>query len=668
VANFIITEATSVARFGLIEHAFSGDSALADKLVVNAGAFLVAQGQGAAGAYLAPTRAWTATINGSVFSLQYAGVYLDWGNTAVSTITLGEEGAIGGVYGIYALSSATIKNAGAIAGRDHGIRIFDPGTRTITNSGSISGGLYSILDETGTSTDKVTNTGTLVGQVDLGGGNNVFSSSGHVEGDFFALGGNDSFKNTGVIGSVYLGDGANRFENRGGMANIEVGAGNDVLVNSGGLRVVTLGGGADTLTNSGIVAGTVSGSGGNKKIVNSGTMRDIDLAVGNHTIVNTGTITLNIELMGGIDVVSNSGSVQEVHLGGGFDTLTNTGAIARVYGGPGRTTITNRGTIDAVFVEGGNTIVNSGVIHNIVFSGDGNDTVTNSGTINSLVALGGGDDVFVGSARRDSVIDGAGADTYRLGAGDDLFFATSSGPLDGADFVDGGAGIDSYESSGGAVFVVNIDTVSHTLLDILPFATFFVSYAANSAGASILPGAIKDTIVGFENVVANGTIFGSKVANVLAGLGGDDGVLGFGGNDVLYGGAGADKLHGGAGRDILTGGAGADGFFYSAASESGPKLSQRDTITDFENGLDYISLVRIDANTKNGSADDAFNFIGFNVTFSGVPGELRAIYAADGVLIEGDVNGDRKADLSIFLQDPAHTLNASTLTAADFWL
>ncbi|WP_196510328.1 calcium-binding protein, partial [Nostoc sp. NZL] len=55
------------------------------------------------------------------------------------------------------------------------------------------------------------------------------------------------------------------------------------------------------------------------------------------------------------------------------------------------------------------------------------------------------------------------------------------------------------------------------------------------------------------------------------------------GNDTLYGGNGKDDLTGGAGNDILTGGSASDTFIFAA-------LDGTDTITDFNDGLDYIGL------------------------------------------------------------------------------
>ena len=60
-----------------------------------------------------------------------------------------------------------------------------------------------------------------------------------------------------------------------------------------------------------------------------------------------------------------------------------------------------------------------------------------------IIDLGAGDDIFNGGKRAEKVRDNAGTDTYKLGGGNDTFFAvyTSSSPSgDGADSVNGGAG------------------------------------------------------------------------------------------------------------------------------------------------------------------------------------------------------------------------------------
>jgi VCBS repeat-containing protein len=129
-----------------------------------------------------------------------------------------------------------------------------------------------------------------------------------------------------------------------------------------------------------------------------------------------------------------------------------------------------------------------------------------------------------------------------------------------------------------------------------------VNQIANTSGGSWA----GNFIMGFEpDLVENaGTITGSidfgngYDAYRAAGSGTVSGTIAGGaGNDLLEGGSAADRLSGGDGRDWLagrggadqlTGGGDADVFFYYAASDS--TAAQRDTITDFQSGLDRIDI------------------------------------------------------------------------------
>ncbi len=82
-----------------------------------------------------------------------------------------------------------------------------------------------------------------------------------------------------------------------------------------------------------------------------------------------------------------------------------------------------------------------------------------------------------------------------------------------------------------------------------------------------------------------------------------------------------------------------------------------------------VARPAIDANTQNGAAtNEAFTFIGTNVNWGGVAGELRAIWTATGQIIEGDVNGDRKADFSIFIEENGGHSALSGIDGVDFVL
>ena len=55
----------------------------------------------------------------------------------------------------------------------------------------------------------------------------------------------------------------------------------------------------------------------------------------------------------------------------------------------------------------------------------------------------------------------------------------------------------------------------------------------------------------------------------------------------MFGGTGNDTLYGKQGNDSLTGGAGADKFIFDTLLNA---TTNRDTITDFQNGMDRIEI------------------------------------------------------------------------------
>ena len=168
----------------------------------------------------------------------------------------------------------------------------------------------------------------------------------------------------------------------------------------------------------------------------------------------------------------------------------------------------------------------------------------------------------------------------------------------------------------------------------------------------------------------NDTLFGAEDNDILLGEAGNDFLDGGLGSDKLYGGDGNDNLYGKEGRDVfigglgadkLYGGTGSDRFIFVAVKDSINAKSKRDTIFDFSSReKDKIDLKSIDANTKvNGN--QAFKFI-YSQDFHHKAGELRWEKVKSGAYVYGDVNGDGKADFSIFLKD------ATKLMKGDIYL
>jgi len=140
----------------------------------------------------------------------------------------------------------------------------------------------------------------------------------------------------------------------------------------------------------------------------------------------------------------------------------------------------------------------------------------------------------------------------------------------------------------------------------------------------------------------------------------DDVLFGYDGRDIIRGGDGDDVLTGGFGADRLKGGTGADIFVFQSTFDSGVVGTTRDVIVDFsrEDG-DKIDLWQVDAVAGNEQNDE---FTAIVDRFSGASGELRVRASANGYFVSGDVDGDRRADFSIFV------VSDTPLVAADFVL
>ena len=661
---------------------------------------------------------WTVTINGQS-SGSDAGLYeLSSGN---SKITIGEEGSLLATgtdgFGAILLSgggSNTVVNKGILIGvNDSGLESGD--SLTLTNAGLIAGGNSRSL-YLGDSIDIITNTGTLLGDIDFGNGNNKLTNSGLISHDTaYGAGnthsnilfgkGNDTFDNKGVIdGYVDLGGGNNKGTNSknitGADANgISVLGGDgdandgdlfvDIFTNNKGAVIaggVNLRHGANTLTNAGTVGKDTSntsywGGDNNDTVTNAGILEGfVFLFDGDDLFSNsaTGVVKGYVDLgssVGGNNTLKNAGKIEGLNselysvIGGlGVDKVENlkTGVI---NGGveliDGLNTFTNAGTVGEdiygySYVSGKDvdTVKNSGLLKGAVYLGDGNDVFTNTGQVLDIINLGAGDDIFKGGNFAETVFGAEGTDNIALGGGDDVFIAfgdIGDGGSANPDVVDGGAGIDTYDGSSHPVGIgirVNLDSVNQTSLNWVGAELTLTKGTAMDSTATYF-----DKLKGFENVVGsifNDIIFGSAAANTIQGLDGVDELLGLAGNDAIDGGAGGDVIAGGLGADLLMGGADVDRFYYSTIKDSGLTKATRDEILDFVDGVDLIALA-FDFDTTT-LGNQSFLDVIVDGTFTGDAGKLRVYKTATGWMIEGDVTVDGKADFSIAVRDMDHSI------------
>lgn len=162
---------------------------------------------------------------------------------------------------------------------------------------------------------------------------------------------------------------------------------------------------------------------------------------------------------------------------------------------------------------------------------------------------------------------------------------------------------------------------------------------------------VKVDIVNGKEVWTNATI-DDVSANVT-----EIHLLGIG-KASLHGADSGQAMYGNAGRNTFEGNGGADDFVFMKGT-TGKTEKKADTIADFSQAdNDTIELGAWDANSKQSGNQD-FDFIGTQ-KFQGNAGELRFFENGGDTWIQGDTNGDKKADLMI------HLNGAVTLVAGDF--
>jgi FtsP/CotA-like multicopper oxidase with cupredoxin domain len=131
---------------------------------------------------------------------------------------------------------------------------------------------------------------------------------------------------------------------------------------------------------------------------------------------------------------------------------------------------------------------------------------------------------------------------------------------------------------------------------------------------------------------------GREGKDTLVGDIGNDMLVGGSGHDVIKGGDGDDLLAGEIGHDVLTGGKGRDGFYYVTADPF-----YNDVITDFEPGVDFISI-DMALHNANG-ADATWTWIGTNSFDGAVKGQVRFV----NELLQVDLDGNTYADVNVLI-------------------
>ncbi|MEZ5826991.1 MAG: hypothetical protein R3D30_04820 [Hyphomicrobiales bacterium] len=280
---------------------------------------------------------------------------------------------------------------------------------------------------------------------------------------------------------------------------------------------------------------------------------------------------------------------------------------------------------------------------------------------------------FNGNAGDDRLLGHGNQDEFHAGGGNDTIVLSTN---NSGSTVDGGAGFDTLELQGANQLnlakVTSIEAVSFNSL-FGASVTFFGSEIGNGglssalhvtgdshanslefspslAGTSMSIDLSGFTFSNWDTEADSVTINGGALADTL---------IGSKVSDHINGGLGGDLIRGGLGQDFLTGGADHDIFDFNSVKESKVGSTHRDNIMDFESGTDDIDLRTIDAK-KGVHGNQKFDFIGKH-GFHDVKGELRYKDLGSKVIVQGDTNGDGKADFEIWV-------NADALNAHDFLL
>lgn len=290
----------------------------------------------------------------------------------------------------------------------------------------------------------------------------------------------------------------------------------------------------------------------------------------------------------------------------------------------------------------------------IVVSGTaGNDKLSASSVGSSRVLGGDGNDTLNGGTQgTHTLVGGDGDDTYVIRATGNTVVETANGGEDTVStFIDYTLGD-------------HLETLRLSAAGLTGIGNGLDNRIVGSSGNDRMFGMGGDDRI--QAGAGNDHLDGGAGDDELRGEAGDDYILGGDGKDqisggdgidTIFGGTGADTIEGGAGADIMSGGQGADVFRWRSDDV---KTYSLDVITDFQRGIDKLSLSAIDAKSAT-AANDAFSFIGSSA-FHKIAGELRYEVKNGDTLVYGDIDGNGIADFGIRLQ------GITGVSAADFVL
>lgn len=293
------------------------------------------------------------TTGGIVSSSAITGTIAVQADSAITGVTINNSGTLvnSNANGVVISSTATAADASEI-------------DLTVINAGTISGSTTNGSIVSAGGDDTITNTGTIRGLIDLGGGTNIVTiNGGTVTGNVTTAGGTDTFGllNSGTVtGNVNLGAGTNVATISGSTltGGLTTGANTDtinIIGNSVVTGAVTMGDGTNTLnvSNSTIRNNIVGGAGADVVTLLNGTVTGtINLGGGSSDILNiSGTTAFTTyDAISNAETLNVSATTVNIQHGlTGVDTLrVNTGSTVNVsnsFNTAAAGTIVNSGTL-----------------------------------------------------------------------------------------------------------------------------------------------------------------------------------------------------------------------------------------------------------------------------------------------------------------------------------
>ena len=396
---------------------------------------------------------------------------------------------------------------------------------------------------------------------------------------------------------------------------------------------------------------------------------------------NLPSVTQPTDVVGSIGILNGTRSADTLNGTANNDTIDGNNGNDLIFGGAGNDLLLGDDDNDTIFGGDGNDLIYGGDENDQLFGEAGNDTLI-GGDNNDELFGGAGNDFLDGRIGNDDLIGGAGADTL-YGEGENDTASYESSPLAvnvnlitgtgiggdaegdvlisierlegsefndtligdsgdnelrgrrGADFIDGGAGVDTAVYRGNSGVNINLitgvtggDAASDTLIGIenieaSKFNDTLIGDSANNLfegreGADFIDGgagsdtasydssdfgvyidlslgiarnatntlisdAAGDTLIGIENIIGSkdgqDTLIGDSANNYINGNRENDLLIGAGGADTLDGDRGDDTLDGGAGNDYLVDDRGKDLFIGGAGADTMDGGRDVDTVT-----------------------------------------------------------------------------------------